>query len=41
MDEINLEFSLKFSAKAGAIPASVNGEATFKVSLAWKGKALS
>ena len=37
-DEIHLEFGLKFSAKAGAILASVDGEATFKVSLKWKGK---
>ena len=37
-DEINLEFGLKFSAKAGAILASVDGEATFKVALKWKGR---
>lgn len=38
-DQIHLEFGLKFSAKAGAILASVDGEATFKVSLTWKSKA--
>jgi hypothetical protein len=40
-DEIHLEFGLKFSAKAGAILASADGEATFKVSLTWKGRAES
>ncbi|MDM8517898.1 CU044_2847 family protein [Desulfobacterales bacterium HSG16] len=34
-DEIGLEFGLKFNAKAGAIIASVDSEATFKVSLKW------
>ena len=32
-DEIGLEFGIKFSAKAGAVFASVDSEATFKVSL--------
>jgi hypothetical protein len=35
-DEIGLEFGIKFSAKAGAILASADSEATFKVSLKWK-----
>jgi len=35
-DEINLEFGVKFSAKVGAILASADSEATFKVSLKWK-----
>jgi hypothetical protein len=35
-DEIGLDFGIKFSAKAGAILASVDSEATFKVSLKWK-----
>ncbi len=34
--EIGLEFGVKFSAKAGAIIASVDSEAVFKVSLKWK-----
>ena len=33
--EIALEFGVKFNAKAGAILASVDSEATFKVSLKW------
>jgi len=33
--EINLEFGVKFSAKAGVIFASADSEATFKVSLKW------
>lgn len=37
-DEIRLDFGLKFNAKAGAIFASVDSEATFKVSLKWKAK---
>jgi hypothetical protein len=37
-DEISLEFGVKFNAKAGAILASVDSEATFKVSLKWKRK---
>jgi hypothetical protein len=35
-DEIGLEFGIKFSASAGAILASVDSEATFKVALKWK-----
>ena len=35
-DEIGLEFGLKFNAKAGAIIASVDSEAAFKVSIKWK-----
>ena len=35
-DEIDLEFGIKFNAKAGAVFASVDSEATFKVSLKWK-----
>ena len=35
-DEIGLEFGIKFNAKAGAVFASVDSEATFKVSLKWK-----
>jgi hypothetical protein len=34
--EIQLEFGLKFNAKAGAIIASVDSEASFKVSLKWE-----
>jgi len=34
--EINLEFGVKFNAKAGFIFASADSEATFKVSLKWK-----
>ncbi len=37
-DEIGLEFGVKFNAKAGAILASVDSEATFKVSLKWTKK---
>jgi hypothetical protein len=37
-DEISLEFGVKFNAKASAILASVDSEATFKVSLKWKRK---
>ncbi len=37
--EIGLEFGVKFSAKAGAIIASVDSEAVFKVSLKWSNKA--
>jgi hypothetical protein len=33
--EVNLEFGIKFSAKAGIIFASADSEATFKVSLKW------
>lgn len=35
-DEIGLDFGIKFNARAGAIFASVDSEATFKVSLKWK-----
>ena len=34
-DEIGLEFGMKFTAKAGAVFASADSEATFKVSLKW------
>lgn len=37
-DEIGLEFGVKFNAKAGVILASVDSEATFKVSLKWTNK---
>ncbi|KKO18628.1 MAG: hypothetical protein DCC43_16005 [Candidatus Brocadia sp.] len=37
-DEIGLDFGIKFNAKAGAVFASVDSEATFKVSLKWKNK---
>ena len=37
--EIGLEFGVKFSAKAGAIIASVDSEAVFKVSLKWSNRA--
>lgn len=37
--EIGLEFGVKFNAKAGAIIASVDSEAVFKVSLKWSNKA--
>jgi hypothetical protein len=35
-DEIDLEFGIKFSAKAGVIIASADSEASFKVNLKWK-----
>lgn len=35
-EEIGLEFGIKFNAKAGAIFASVDSEAAFKVSIKWK-----
>ena len=35
-DEINLEFGIKLSGTLGALFASVDSEATFKVSLKWK-----
>ncbi|WP_089726440.1 CU044_2847 family protein [Candidatus Thiosymbion oneisti] len=38
-EEIGLEFGLKFNAKAGAVIASVDSEATFKVSIKWKNPA--
>jgi len=34
-DEVRLDFGIKFNAKVGAVFASVNSEATFKVSLGW------
>ncbi|KPA15130.1 hypothetical protein MHK_004663 [Candidatus Magnetomorum sp. HK-1] len=37
-DEIGLEFGIKFNAKAGAVFASVDSEATFKVNLKWTNK---
>lgn len=37
-EEIGLEFGIKFNAKAGAVFASVDSEATFKVSLKWNNK---
>ncbi len=37
-DEIELEFGLKFNAKAGAVLASVDSESTFRVSLKWLNK---
>ena len=38
-EEINLEFGLKFSARAGAIIASADSEAVFKVAIKWKNPA--
>lgn len=35
-DEIHLEFGIKLRGKVGAIIASVDSEATFKVALKWK-----
>lgn len=35
-DEINLDFGIKFNSKVGAINASADRGATFKVSLKWK-----
>ncbi len=37
-EEIGLEFGIKFNTKVGAVFASVDSEATFKVSLKWKNK---
>ena len=34
-DEIGMEFGVKFSGKVGVMLASVDSEATFKVSLKW------
>ena len=34
-DEVGLEFGIKLNAKVGAIIASADSEATFKVSLKW------
>ncbi|MCP5007951.1 MAG: hypothetical protein GY941_29055 [Planctomycetes bacterium] len=36
--EIGLEFGIKFNASAGAFFASIDSEATFKVSVKWKNK---
>ncbi len=38
-DQIGLEFGIKFSAKAGAVIASADAEANFKVTLSWKREA--
>jgi hypothetical protein len=38
--EIGLEFGIKLNAKAGAIFASVDSEATFKVSIKWRNPAV-
>ena len=35
-EQINLEFGIKFNAKAGVIFASVDSEAVFKVAITWK-----
>lgn len=35
-EEISLEMSLKFTAKAGVVIASADSEAAFKVTLKWK-----
>ncbi|HMV48521.1 MAG TPA: CU044_2847 family protein [Blastocatellia bacterium] len=35
-EQIALEFGIKFSAKAGAVIASADTEANFKVTLTWK-----
>ena len=35
-EEIGLEFGLKFNTQLGAIIASANAEATFKVTIKWK-----
>jgi hypothetical protein len=37
-DQINLEFGIKFNAKAGVIFASVDSEAVFKVAITWKNR---
>ena len=38
-DQIGLEFGIKFAAKAGAVIASADAEANFKVTLTWKREA--
>jgi hypothetical protein len=38
-DEIDVEFGIKLSVKAGAIIASTDAEANFKVAMRWKRKA--
>jgi hypothetical protein len=40
-DEIKVEFGVKLSAKAGAILASADAEANYKVTLSWKSKSAS
>jgi Trypsin-co-occurring domain 1 len=40
-DEIKVEFGVKLSAKAGAILASADAEANYKVTLSWKSKSSS
>jgi hypothetical protein len=35
-DQIDLEFGIKFNAKAGVVFASVDSEAVFKVAITWK-----
>ena len=35
-DEVEVEFGVKMNAEAGAIFASVSGEANYKVTLTWK-----
>ncbi|WP_295584381.1 CU044_2847 family protein [uncultured Lamprocystis sp.] len=35
-EQIDLEFGIKFNAKAGVIFASVDSEAVFKVAIRWK-----
>jgi hypothetical protein len=37
-DEIDVEFGIKLSVKAGAIIASTDAEANFKVAMRWKRK---
>ena len=36
LSAVNLEFGVKFNAKAGVVFASVDSEAIFKVSITWK-----
>jgi hypothetical protein len=37
-DEVNVEFGIKFNGNVGVVIASVDSEATLKVSLKWKRK---
>jgi hypothetical protein len=37
-DEIKVEFGVKLSAKAGAVLASADAEANYKITLSWKSK---
>jgi hypothetical protein len=39
-DEIQVEFGVKLSGKLGAVIASVDAEATYKVTLKWNAKTL-